>query len=384
MGSEVKHHPLVSKILSSILHFPNLLRFLFIVIGLSLGVIISVYIKSLSFNLQLLQKSLITLPPSPPKPLPQQTPSESVPNIQQFPMHNMEDNELFRRALMVPGRNEFPGKHVPKIAFMFLTKGPIPLTPLWEMFFKGHEGLYTIYVHTHPSYKWFLPEHSVFFGRAIPSKAVKWGKPSMVDAERRLLANALLDFHNERFVLLSDSCIPLFNFTTTYNYLLSVNESLVSSYDDPRKVGRGRYNPKMGPTISISDWRKGSQWFEVNRKLALKIVSDNKFYPIFTKHCNPPCYMDEHYIPTLVNKCFPKENLNRTITWVDWSKGGPHPRRFGRSVISVEFLNQIRFKYNESGNSNATSSAFLFARKFMPVALHPLLQIAPMLLGLNY
>lgn len=33
---------------------------------------------------------------------------------------------------------------------------------------------------------------------------VKWGKISMVDAERRLLANALQDPENQRFVLLSE------------------------------------------------------------------------------------------------------------------------------------------------------------------------------------
>jgi hypothetical protein len=33
---------------------------------------------------------------------------------------------------------------------------------------------------------------------------VVWGKISMVDAERRLLANALEDVDNQHFVLLSD------------------------------------------------------------------------------------------------------------------------------------------------------------------------------------
>ena len=71
---------------------------------------------------------------------------------------------------MVPRREKFPGEHVPKIAFMFLTKGSIPLAPLWEIFFKRHEGLYTIYVHTHPSYNWLVAEDSVFYGRIIPSR----------------------------------------------------------------------------------------------------------------------------------------------------------------------------------------------------------------------
>lgn len=207
----------------------------------------------------------------------------------------------------------------------------------------------------------------------------------MIDAERRLVASALLDFSNERFVLLSETCIPLFNFTTIYNYLMISNESFIASYDDPRKVGRGRYNPQMDPTIPISDWRKGSQWFEVNRKLAIEIVSDTKYYPIFKKHCSPPCYMDEHYIPTLVNIIGAGDNSNRSVTWVDWSKSGPHPGRFGRNSVSVEFLNRTRFGTNgtcDGDDTNTTSSmCFLFARKFMPDTLRPLLQIAPILLG---
>lgn len=197
----------------------------------------------------------------------------------------------------------------------------------------------------------------------------------MIDAERRLLANALMDFTNERFVLLSETCIPLFNFTTTYAYIINSNQSFVASYDDPRKVGRGRYNPKMSPEINISDWRKGSQWFEVHRDLAIEIVSDNKYYSIFREHCHVPCYMDEHYIPTLINILAPEKNSNRTITWVDWSKSGPHPERFIRPDITLEFLNKTRFGTNCAYGGNPSSICFLFARKFVPNTLQPLLQL---------
>ncbi|XP_009589409.1 glycosyltransferase BC10-like isoform X2 [Nicotiana tabacum] len=71
---------------------------------------------------------------------------------------------------------------------------------------------------------------------------VEWGSVTLVDAERRLLANALLDFSNERFVLLSDSCIPLYNFSTVYKYLIGSIHSFVGSYDDPSRYGRGRYS----------------------------------------------------------------------------------------------------------------------------------------------
>lgn len=85
-------------------------------------------------------------------------------------MHDMEDEELLWRASMAAGIKKFPFRRVPKIAFMFLTKGPVYLAPLWEEFFKGNEGLYSVYVHSDPSYNHSFPESPVFHGRRIPSK----------------------------------------------------------------------------------------------------------------------------------------------------------------------------------------------------------------------
>lgn len=210
---------------------------------------------------------------------------------------------------------------------------------------------------------------------------VEWGKNTMIDAERRLLANALLDVSNERFVLLSETCIPLFNFTTVYNYLVHSKYSFLSSFDDPRKTGRGRYNKRMWPIVSLSDWRKGSQWFEVHRKLALEIVSDETYYPIFKEHCRPPCYMDEHYLATLVTKISPDMTSNSSITWVDWSRGGPHPTMFVRNDISEALFNRIKHGFNCIYNDRISSVCFLFARKFHPSTLEPLLRMAQDLLG---
>ncbi|XVF20764.1 hypothetical protein REPUB_Repub12eG0031200 [Reevesia pubescens] len=298
-------------------------------------------------------------------------------------MHNMSDEELLLRASMAPRTEESPHQLPPKVAFMFMTTGPLPLAPLWEKFFKGHEGLHSIYVHSHPDYNETLPQTSVFYDRRIISQPVYWGTATMIDAERRLLANALLDISNQRFVLLSESCIPLFNFKKIYDYLINSNFSFLSVFDDPRKAGRGRYNPEMWPVISITDWRKGSQWFELNRDNALQIVSDKKYYSVFKQYCQPPCYNDEHYIPTLVNMFYGELNSNRSITWVDWSRGGPHPRKFGWPDITDELLNQIRYGSECIYNGNTTSMCFLFARKFSPGTLEPLLRIAPLLLDFD-
>ncbi|XP_062152964.1 glycosyltransferase BC10 [Alnus glutinosa] len=393
-GDQQHQSQLVSKLFINPHLQSNLVFYLFIfVIVLPFGFITCLYLKSFSsFTLQMATSfstspPISSLPHAPITPPPQPSPTPPPPLISSpsvLDAHNMSDMELLQRASLMVPRPELPTVlGVPKVAFMFLTKGPLPLAPLWEQFFKGHEGFYSIYVHTHPSFNDSTPEDSVFHGRRIPSQEVYWGTATMIDAERRLLANALLDFSNQRFVLLSESCIPLFNFKTIYSHLMGSKQSFVGCFDDPRKPGRGRYNPKMFPTVTITDWRKGSQWFEVHRELAVHIVSDSKYYSIFKQHCLPPCYVDEHYIPTLVNILFPELNSNRSITWVDWSRGGPHPGKFGWGDITDEFLNRIRFGSTCFHNGNATSMCFLFARKFLPSALEPLLRVTPLLLGFD-
>ncbi|KAF6142206.1 hypothetical protein GIB67_037124 [Kingdonia uniflora] len=351
--------------------------------------------------------------------------------------HKMSDEELFWRASMVPIKRKYPFKRVPKVAFMFLTRGPLPFLPLWERFFKRHEELFSVYIHALPGYDLNVSMTSAFYGRQIPSQElsgegnriyyhqsyfasvvnavrwsrvitavfqlsiirvlgklvnsvrqqcelwsgplpldVHWGTVTLADGERRLLANALLDHSNERFVLLSESCIPVYDFVTVYNYLTGSAQSFVESYDDPSRYGRGRYNRNMLPDIKLFQWRKGSQWFEMTRKLAANIISDTKYYTVFKKYCKPSCYPDEHYLPTYLNMFFGSHNSNRSVTWVDWSKGGPHPAAFGGSDITEGFIQSIRNNGSMCAyNSDYTSICYLFARKFAPSALEPLLNL---------
>lgn len=437
MGHEQQYHLNNPKSKLSMIR-SHVLIIAFFVIGFSLGITMAMCIKTSWFDTNVIY-GFTRAPSAQPALFEAAAPP---PLSQVLKRHDMDDEELFWRATLVPRIRRFPFERVPKVAFLFLAKGPLPLAPLWELFFRGHGGLYSIYVHSHPAYNETAPEDSVFHGRRIPSKVefvsiiicfiyhmgrsniifwsslqepcwnletasalsalisllvifcycpksqpVEWGRASMMNAERRLLANALLDFSNERFVLLSEACIPLFNFSTIYTYLIDANESFLNLFDDPSRDGRGRYNPKMSPAINITGWRKGSQWFEVSRDMAVDIVSDDKYYWVFREFCVkerwPPCYLDEHYIPTLVNAVSLSRNSNRTVTWVDWSKRGPHPGKFRRWHVSLDFINQIRHGANCTYNGIPTSMCFLFARKFMPDTLQSLMQIAPTFLGVN-
>ncbi|XP_042500461.1 glycosyltransferase BC10-like [Macadamia integrifolia] len=415
---EVRPSVAIAKLFKEQLRLGSILfNFLFIGFGLALGIIASsFFINNMPINSVTTQFSdspspttqdsaasisppaPLTPPPpttQPPSPLPSQEnstkehkvhPRIGLKDYLMLPevMHDMNEEELLWRASMVPRIEEFPFKFIPKVAFMFLTRGPLPFAPLWEKFFQGNEGLYSIYVHSDPSFNESeIDQGSVFYGRSIPSKGVQWGEFSLIEGERRLLANALLDFSNQRFVLLSESCIPLFNFSTVYSYLINSTETFVEVYDDPSPVGRGRYNYQMSPVVELEQWRKGSQWFEMDRKIAVEIVSDRIFYPLYERFCNGACYADEHYIPTVVNLLFPKTNSNRTLTWVDWSRGGPHPAMFIRTEVTVELLERLRSGSTCEYNGNTTTTCHLFARKFHPNTLDRLLRFAPNVLGFH-
>ncbi|GFP86091.1 hypothetical protein PHJA_000753000 [Phtheirospermum japonicum] len=269
-------------------------------------------------------------------------------------LHHMNDTELFWRASFVPSIKNYPFKRTPKIAFMFLTRGPLPLSPLWEKFFKGNEKLYSIYIHSLPSYKPDFSPSSVFYGRQIPSQVAEWGMMSMCDAERRLLANALLDVSNERFI---------------------------GAVDEPGPYGRGRYDENMFPVVNLTNWRKGSQWFEVNRQLAVNIVQDSVYYPKFEQFCRPACYVDEHYFPTMLTIESPRLLANRSLTWVDWSRGGAHPATFGKTDVKGGLFKRIFEGQRCLYNNQNSDLCFMFARKFAPSALDELLLRSSELFG---
>ncbi|CAA2969152.1 uncharacterized protein LOC111403828 [Olea europaea subsp. europaea] len=200
------------------------------------------------------------------------------------PSRELTDDEIASRVVIRDVLDTPPViPQTPKIAFMFLTPGALPFEKLWDKFFQGHEGKFSVYVHASKD----KPVHfsRYFFNREIRSEKVAWGTISMVDAEKRLLANALKDPENQHFVLLSDSCIPLRNFEYVYNYLLYTNVSFVDSFEDPGPHGNGRYSDHMLPEVEKKDFRKGAQWFTMKRQHAIIIMADSLYYTKFRIYC---------------------------------------------------------------------------------------------------
>ncbi|XP_051128592.1 glycosyltransferase BC10-like [Andrographis paniculata] len=296
--------------------------------------------------------------------------------------------------------HQFSGN--PKIAFLFLVRRNLPLDFVWESFFENvDKANYSVYVHSEPGFLFdeSTTKSALFVNRQLKNSIkVAWGEASMIQAERLLFDEALRDPANQRFVLLSDSCVPLYNFSYIYNYLMVSPRSFVDSFLDKKDV---RYNPKMSPTIPQKKWRKGSQWVALIRRHAEVVVDDEIVFPIFQNFCKrrPPadpskgrknlklqkqhnCIPDEHYVQTLLAMSDLESELERrTLTYTLWnqSTGNPendawHPFTFSYASSGPQDIKKIRginhvyydteFRTEWCSNNNQSVPCFLFARKF--------------------
>ncbi|XP_017984528.1 PREDICTED: uncharacterized protein LOC18612314 isoform X1 [Theobroma cacao] len=313
----------------------------------------------------------------------------------------------FYQASRVFGDDHF--KCTPKIAFLFLARRNLPLDFLWGTFLKNVDtSMFSIYVHSEPGFVFneSNTRSAFFYGRQLNNSIqVEWGESSMIEAERLLFEAALDDPANQRFVLLSDSCIPLYSFGYVYSYLTSSSKSFVDSFID---VKENRYSPEMSPVIPKEKWRKGSQWIALIRRHAVIVVDDDFVFPVFRKFCKrwPPadlikrrqilqafvfqnghnCIPDEHYVQTLLKMSGLENELERrTLTYSLWNQSAEagerrswHPFRFNHADASPQLIQDIKVinhVYYDSENRkelchvNITiAPCFLFARKFTPLA----------------
>lgn len=296
----------------------------------------------------------------------------------------------------------------PKIAFLFIARNRLPLDMVWDAFYQGDKyNRFTIFVHSRPGFLFNkATTRSVYFldRQVNNSIQVDWGEASMLQAERILLQHALEDPLNRRFVFLSDSCIPLYDFNFTYDYIMTTPTSFVDSFADTKE---GRYNPKMHPAIPKENWRKGSQWVVLTRKHAEIVVKDEIIFPVFRLHCKTRslpefwrdrsfpvdpakehnCIPDEHYVQTLLaQQGLEGELTRRSVTHTSWDlssskdpqRRGWHPVTYKLADATPALIKSIKdvdniyyeteYRREWCTNKGKPAPCFLFARKFTRAA----------------
>lgn len=185
LQQETRHHLhqiFISMMFKSRRFFHHLVLYSFLIgFGFGLGFLLNFHMRNVSFSPQLFRLSSPSLSPQlQPQPenlvianetvVPEGQKGHSPVEFEKVKHHIMtEEEELMWRALEVQER---PSTVKKKVAFMFLTRGKLPLAKLWERFFNGHQGLFSVYVHTsNLSYvDDGIPETSPFYRRRIPSK----------------------------------------------------------------------------------------------------------------------------------------------------------------------------------------------------------------------
>ncbi len=253
-----------------------------------------------------------------------------------------------------------------KIAFLFLTVGPIAHEDYWRDFFKGNETHYSVYVHAKTPLSadsWFKPHE---LGRTVTTT---WS--NTMKAQIELLREALKDPSNEKFVFASENTIPLRPFNAAYPALMDRGESMFYYAPNPH-IHRNNtgYAPQFASERNLEPIPpkhqfKNAQWVVLNRKHAQLMVEDQEIIEIATRHgSDQELYPATFLIGTkgLIDEVIPQD-----MTYVEWNENKTPPYVFTNfdSSKDMELI------------TKAINQGYLFVRKVAPEcsmsALDPLL-----------
>jgi len=185
-----------------------------------------------------------------------------------------------------------------KIAFLFLTIDQPYFTQAWTKYFENNQNKYNIYIH--PKNKDSIT-HKLFKNNIVPDiKTTNWG--FLVEAQISLLQTALIDDKdNQKFILLSDSCLPTKTFNELYTFL---NNKKLSYINIPTQ-----FNNNINKNYKY----KHSQWFCLDRHHVKKLLLQKNTIINELKHTKGG---DEYFL----NYILPDDKIiDYPITNVDWS-----------------------------------------------------------------
>ena len=225
----------------------------------------------------------------------------------------------------INSKETFEEKGQPKIAFLFLTYNNLNRPDIWNKFLDTQSGntskyakKYTIYLHAKE------PENisdSLLRGKHIPENIETcWGCFGSVEANILMMKEALKDPLNKKFILVSESCIPIVSFNYLYEELMKNNKNRIYLWENNNTMYR--YDHITNPEFDKSRFLKNDgQGIILNRETANFFV--NTLYKNKNKWKNMEC-VDEHYFSNILYSNLKSEdkfsNENKVSTYTSWYK----------------------------------------------------------------
>ena len=219
------------------------------------------------------------------------------------------------------------------------------------------QHLFSIYVHAPPSFRNQFHPKSLWHGKMVRYRVeTEWGAHTLVEATRHLLWEAFRDPLNTRFLLLSESDIPIYDPLTMYQQLQAEDTSRLDTCIHDA-ISPWRWHPNMETKrLKFHHWRKSPQWMALTRDHAKLALEDREVYRMFERHCwsawdeehsrwHRDCFSDEHYFATLLaTHDRDSEGVceSRGVSFTLWESKSAHPKAFSDKEITAELIHKAR------------------------------------------
>ena len=250
-----------------------------------------------------------------------------------------------------------------KIAFLFLTYTNLKRPDIWNRFFDAkNSDKFTIYNHSKEPEK--VTDLLLKDKHILEHIDTCWGCPNLVEANILLMKQALKDPLNKKFILVSDSCIPIVSFNTFYNEIMKDDKSIINIHYNNNPE---RYDKIINPNFSKNEFTKHSgSGLVLNIKHAKLLVSELDNYRNNWKDVYVP---DEHYIGNILRVLDTNFDINYKIskpTFDIWSKDILDKTKFENNDIGLDIITDGYINIKKLSNkaiNELRDKKFLLCRK---------------------
>ena len=222
-----------------------------------------------------------------------------------------------------------------KIALCFLTYENLSQPKLWRKFIDNNKDRLNVYIHNKND---FVEDEYQLNQYCIQNRVpTKYSHKSVVEAELTLFKEAHKhDAANAFFILLSDKCVPLYNFDHIYTSIFAENSNMVASGKDHGNKCRHQ-DLTDREFISVEEFAKDHQWLMLNRD-SVDFFINNNFLDMYSDQF---AAVDEHYFGNICNK-FKIPYKSQLVTYVNWADESdnkndrPYPKTY--EILTNEMI----------------------------------------------